>query len=467
MQVTGDVGLGPSIQPAIAQSPALLWGFSDPTDFQDSVRLQAYSDIDALLGKPMSLTTAQCAWGKSRASDGTIVYRPFPTARLQTDRDKGRVTILTWRSQILTAKTDLGTNLRSIVTGVHDAYINAWAQGAAAWGHPFFLRFNQEMNGWWWNGGSELDAFGKPANGNQLGDFIKAWQHCVDIFRANGAFNVTWVWCPNVVSATGNTLPNFFPGENYVDTVATDVYNFGPSKSNGPWIPFTQVLTGYPKWYGDTYSALQKIAPSKKILLAEFGCHDTGGDKAAWIADALSVMPKNFPQIMGWCWWNWSFPGAENWTIASPSNVPAAFASALTPATYIAANTFPFVPDMTTIKPYVLSTPVDLSGQISTLQGQLASATSQLQSTQTTLQFTQSQLESTQADAFSTHATLDQTASSLNEVTIQIGQTTSALADAQAQINEKQAIIDRYQEATRQLIVGYEMLGQLQTAATS
>jgi hypothetical protein len=43
--------------------------------------------------------------------------------------------------------------LAKLYTGTYDAYITQWAQDAKNWGHPFFLRFDHELNGWWcpWN----------------------------------------------------------------------------------------------------------------------------------------------------------------------------------------------------------------------------------------------------------------------------------------------------------------------------
>ena len=89
--------------------------------------------------------------------------------------------------------------LADIYNGNHDAYITQFARSAAAWGHPFFFRFDPEMNGWWlpWN---------EQTNGNQPGDFARAWRHVVDIFRREGATNATWVFCPNIIGPLSTPL---------------------------------------------------------------------------------------------------------------------------------------------------------------------------------------------------------------------------------------------------------------------
>ena len=78
-----------------------------------------------------------------------------------------------------------------MIEGHHDAYIRKFAEAAKAWGKPFFLRFNWEMNGDWF-------AWAEGVNGNKAGEYVAAWRHVHDIFTQVGATNATWVWCPNV-----------------------------------------------------------------------------------------------------------------------------------------------------------------------------------------------------------------------------------------------------------------------------
>ena len=78
-----------------------------------------------------------------------------------------------------------------MIAGTHDAYIREFAEDARDWGHPFFLRFNWEMNGNWF-------PWSEGVNGNQPGEYVAAWRHVHDIFTEVGATNATWVWCPNV-----------------------------------------------------------------------------------------------------------------------------------------------------------------------------------------------------------------------------------------------------------------------------
>ena len=87
------------------------------------------------------------------------------------------------------ATTEPDFQLSDVIAGTYDAYIAQFAAEAQDWGHPFFLRFNWEMNGNWF-------PWSEGVNGNNPGEYVAAWRHVHDIFAAVGATNATWVWCP-------------------------------------------------------------------------------------------------------------------------------------------------------------------------------------------------------------------------------------------------------------------------------
>jgi hypothetical protein len=263
------------------------------------------------------------------------VDMPFPTPEMNTIRSRGTIPVLDWGSDAL----GMGLNqpqftLASISNGSHDAYITKFAQAAAAWKNPFFLRFDAEMNGWWL-------PWSEQTNGNQPGDFVRAWRHTVDIFRAQGATNVTWVWCPNIVGPKSTSMNELYPGDNYVDWVSTDGYNYGTDRSNLPQ-SFNQIF-GYSAYDGgyDTYQMLQTLAPTKPIMIAEVGSSETGGSKAAWLTDAFGTqLPNNFPAVKAVMYFNWNDGDtALSWPIESSAAATSAFAAAIA-SPYYASNQF-------------------------------------------------------------------------------------------------------------------------------
>src|SRR4051794_35239575 len=107
-----------------------------------------------------------------------------------------------------------------IIAGRYDSNLRQAAQLAKSLPFEVLIRFAHEMNGDWypWRPGGE--------SGNVGTNYVDAWRHIVSIFRQEGATNVKWVWCPNVDS--GNyPFAQYFPGDEWVDYVALDGYNWG------------------------------------------------------------------------------------------------------------------------------------------------------------------------------------------------------------------------------------------------
>ena len=128
--------------------------------------------------------------------------------------------------------------LGDLIAGTYDAYIREFAEEARDWGHPFFLRFNWEMNGDWF-------PWCEGVHGNAPGEYVAAWRHVHDIFTAVGATNATWVWCPyaDTEKRLRADLRSLYPGDAYVDWTCLDGYNWGQNPVNPrPWRSFTEIF---------------------------------------------------------------------------------------------------------------------------------------------------------------------------------------------------------------------------------
>jgi hypothetical protein len=286
-------------------------------------------DFESRAGKRLSLYI----FGQSWRSGGS--YQNFPQAALQRVRDRGTIPVLDWGSwdaAVGTSQPDF--QLRDISNGAHDAYLHAWARGAKAWGKPFFIRLDAEMNGWW-------RPWSEQVNGNSAGDFAPAWRHVVDIFRAEGATNVTWVWCPNVQGPSSTPLPRLYPGNSYVDWTCMDGYNYGTLRGN-KWHSFTEVFrpSAY-NGYIDTYGLLGQIAPGKPIMVGETASSEQGGVKSAWITTLLGAeLPVGFPNVKALIWFNWNADDpTKDWPIQSSTASQSAFKAGIA-SSYYATNQF-------------------------------------------------------------------------------------------------------------------------------
>jgi Glycosyl hydrolase family 26 len=224
---------------------------------------------------------------------------PFYPPELDRVWRGGAVPMVTWEPQ----KADLsGIPLRDIVAGRYDRYIRQSAEAAAAWGHPLFLRFAQEMNGDWFPWGIGVD-------GNTARDYREAWHHVFWIFRNHGADNVRWVWSPNEDAGGGHPLSVFYPGDEFVDWMAIDGFCWGGTLG---WPSFTTI-------FGSTYDRLVELA-SKPIMVAETGVGEEGGNKAEWIASALEREAPAFPRIRALVW----FDGVDSHADLRVDSSPAA-----------------------------------------------------------------------------------------------------------------------------------------------
>ena len=278
--------------------------------------MTSLATFEAHAGKGASIVH----YGQFWKSGGEM--QPFYPGDHQRIRDHGAIPLLDWNPWDSTAGGSASQPdfaLGRIIAGDFDDYITAWATGARDWGHPFFLRFAHEMNGNWY-------PWSENANGNSAGQYVAAWRHVHDIFTEVGATNVTWVWCPNTTYPGSIALSGLYPGDAYVDWVGTDAYNWGSNPTRDGWKSFAQVVS-------PTYAELAGIAPTKPVMLPEFGSSENGGSKAAWITDALTTIPTAFPRIRAVVWFNWDTEG-ENWSIESSDSARSAFAAGIASPVY-------------------------------------------------------------------------------------------------------------------------------------
>ena len=202
--------------------------------------------------------------------------------------------------------TQPGLSLKAISGGALDTYLHTYARNAKAFGRTLWLRPFHEMNGDWY-------PWGGTVNGNTPADFVTTWRHVKDIFTAEGATNVKFVWCPNtdsVPNIASNAISAYWPGDGYVDYMALDGYNWGGSV----WRSFNSVFAaGY-----KTVTALS----GKPLFIAETASTDAG-DKASWVADMFKVIPQSLPRIVGVTWF--SANKEHDWRADSSAAVIQAF----------------------------------------------------------------------------------------------------------------------------------------------
>jgi hypothetical protein len=296
-----------------AQIGPQMTGEAAPWDMRPVHRFQK------LAGKGLSLVQFGTPWAEC---SGKCVMQKFPTTPMENIRSYGAIPALSWSSEASPPEhSQAGFQLRDIIRGRYDSYIREFAREAAAWGHPFFLRFDWEMNGFWF-------PWGVGTNGNKPADFVPAWRHVHDIFDSVGATNATWVWCPNVeIHGNLNGLNRLYPGARYVDWTCLDGFNWGDRAGSPGWLTFDQI-------FGRTYRhVVNQIAPNKPMMIAETASSDRGGSKPAWIKNMLHVVRTKYRKVRGLIWLDVNDRGT-NWPLETSKSASNAFRKGIAPAAF-------------------------------------------------------------------------------------------------------------------------------------
>ena len=270
-------------------SGVLFGAYIDFGETEDHVTLEAIEDFEKLAGKAPAIIASSSYWGE----------QSFPSKNLTLISRHGAIPMIYWSPWDKPYGEEKGPDrfsLKEILAGKLDSYIDEWADGAKAFGKPFFVSFCNEMNGDWfpWSG----FYYGGEKGGNQV--FKQAWRYVVDRVRARGANNILWVFHVNAFPAindTWNVMASYYPGSDYVDWLGLSVYG-KQFRNEGNWAHFRDLI----KW---PYEEITALDPAKPVMLAEFGVGDfpKSGDKAQWISDAFTMIPQR-PRIKAAIYWH-------------------------------------------------------------------------------------------------------------------------------------------------------------------
>jgi hypothetical protein len=305
----GAIALGSATHPSSAQSvPRLalyeppdgfayigmfvrLWDSSDPrvgdsrslaARLQDSITAELGSKQPAILAVP---TTWQREDGAPIPFENTL-----EEIRRFQDFNRGQIVpFVKWNAQSgwnVTSPTYRGITTRDVAEGKLDDYIRDYARAVRDYGGPIFLSpICVEFNAMQWRSCSPIANPTISAN-----DFIAAWRHTVDIFRAEGVTNVAWVWNPIVALGTVDFFP-FYPGDDYVDWTGVNMYDDQPPASIEPGYQFA-------------------VSRKKPFFLGEWGVRVpasrlTPTEQRQWL-DAMFDMFASHPKIKAVVYYNYN-----------------------------------------------------------------------------------------------------------------------------------------------------------------
>jgi hypothetical protein len=189
-------------------------------------------------------------------------------------------------------------SMTQITDGSQDPYLISYAKAVRAFGHPVVLSFGHEMNGAWYNWGYRHVP---PA------EFAAAWRYIVDVFRAQGADNVTWLWTVNVYADAASQIANpepWWPGDNYVDWVGLDGH-------------YTTVGEDFANVFSPMIASVRAFT-AKPVLVSETAIGPAAG-QAADMNDLFAGVKDN--GLIGLVWFD--AEGNEDWRLQTPSALDA------------------------------------------------------------------------------------------------------------------------------------------------
>ena len=200
--------------------------------------------------------------------------------------------------------------LARLISGAEDAQIAAWAEGTKAFGRPVMIRLMAEMNGSW-------EPWSTGKNGNKPGEYVAAWRHVVDVFRAHGATNAIWVWNPDRSFHGATPMASLWPGADYVDWIGLDVYNFGTATKGG-WLSFASMMK-------PSVREIRRVAGSTKpLMINEVGCA-AGSRKARWVTAMYASLPSYGVKAVLW----FDYDMKADWRLTADPTVRAAARTAV------------------------------------------------------------------------------------------------------------------------------------------
>jgi hypothetical protein len=219
--------------------------------------------FESALGRTMAIDHRYEPWGNV-----------FPNWRDTFDLAGGRIPMISW-GKVLT--TD-------VTAGRYDTYIADRADGIRDLGKPVFIR-------WMW----EMDGNAKASYVVSPSDFIAAWDHIRAIFAAHGATNAVWVWCPNASAFATGKAQTYYPGDDQVDWVCADGYNWYPD-SGRTYESFESKFTAFNDW---------AVSQGKPAMVGEYASQEMEtGRRAQWINDARNALETRLTGILAVNWFH-------------------------------------------------------------------------------------------------------------------------------------------------------------------
>jgi hypothetical protein len=233
--------------------------------------------------------------------DGGNTQNNYPTVEhINKVIKEGYTPLVTFEDHFVNLKP--GTrqpNLYSIIEGHFDSFFTDWAKQIKQVKGTVLLRILHEFNGDWY-------PWCTVNNDKNPDLVIKAYRHIHDLFAKQQVSNVKFIWCPNSMSLPQekwNFIMDAYPGDEYVDFVALDIYN-GAGKGIPVWRSFRKEGI-------ENYFVLNQRLAHKTLFVCEVASRErepfeskTSQNKAEWIRQMSEALSTDMSKIRLLVWFN-------------------------------------------------------------------------------------------------------------------------------------------------------------------
>ncbi|MFD6419614.1 glycoside hydrolase family 26 protein [Streptomyces sp. NPDC060194] len=219
----------------------------------------------------------------------------------EVELGRERLLMLAWESTVWTEphhagwkETQLGW--KNIASGKYDEkIIDPQAERLKAYGKRVFFSFDQETD-------FRIDeGAGTPE------EFVAAWRHIHDRFEELGVDNVVWVWTVSGYLGKKKEMKALYPGDDYVDWIGMDQYNYFLCHDTTNWIEFEDVQKPSYDWLR------ANVSDKKPIMLSEFATvpDPKDPDRSREWYEAIPDAVDAIPEARAYVHWNRPVPDNE------------------------------------------------------------------------------------------------------------------------------------------------------------
>jgi len=204
---------------------------------------------------------------------------------------------------------------KQVSNGSLDRYLDAVAAKVKATSYKFIVDIDPETDDRPDIGGT---AKIRAAAGTRA-EYVAAYRHIVDRFRAKGVSNILWGWTMSGWTASDPSkawsLQQLWPGSSYVNVIMWDPYNHSASN----WRSFGQMIAPfYNAIRGGLLDPVDANAKKLPLGLGEYGCI-ADPRRPDWFK-AIPSQAKAYPALVSLGYFNsgsWAALGTDSTSIAA------------------------------------------------------------------------------------------------------------------------------------------------------